>query len=143
MRPFGVCVPTDNLLSFPVGSAVLDLSKATKLKDATFWPTFLSVGWITAAIQTTTPKHQELRKISICDPYSLTLFDVGTMKESAVHREWLNLDRLLVQLSESRSTPPRVICTTWLGHMESMIGFADCLLPELTRKGLLTYVDNM
>ena len=137
MRPFSVCVPTDNLLLFPVGSAVLDLSKATKLQDMTFRSTSLNVGWITAAVQTTVPEHRELRKILIRVPYSLTCFDVDIMKESAVYREWLDLDRLLVQLWESNSTPPRVICTTWKWEPEGRIGFADCLLPELTRRGIV------
>ena len=135
VRPFGICVPTDSLLSFPVGPAVLDLSKATKLQDMTFRSTSLNIGWITAAVQTTVPEHRELRKILIRVPYSLTCFDVDIMKESAVYREWLDLDRLLVQLWESNSTPPRVICTTWSGQSKGMIGFTDCLLPELTKRG--------
>ena len=134
MRSFGVCVRTDNLLLFPVGSAALDLSKATKLQEITFRSISLSVEWITTTIQTTAPKHRELRKISIRVPYFLTSFNVD-IKESAIYREWLDLDRLLVQLRESRSTPPRVICTAWLGQAGSMIIFTKWLLPELTKRG--------
>ena len=128
---------TDDLLWFPAGSAVLDLSKATKLQDMDFRLASLSARWINAAIQTTTPKHQDLRKITIHIPYFLTFFNVDYMKGSGIYREWLDLDRLMVQLWESRSPPPRVICTTWKGQSEGTMGFADCLLPELTRRGIV------
>ena len=121
------------LTLFPVGSAVLDLSRATKLQDVDFLSASLNIRWITAAIRTTTPKHRDLRKISIHVPYSKTSFD--TVKRSANYQEWLDLDRLLVQIWESHSTSLRVICTTQLGQPEGMIGLADCLLPELTRRG--------
>ena len=143
MRPFGVCARTDSLLLFPVGSNVLDLSKATKLQDMTFRSTSLGIGWITAAIQTTRPKHRELRKISILVPRSLTHFNVDKMKKSAIYREWLDLDRLLVQLWGSHSTPLRVICTTWNGQPGGLIGFTNCMLPELTKTGAVAYVDNL
>ena len=137
VRPFGVCIPNDNFLLFSVGSVVLDLSKAIKLQDVTFQVTTLSVGWITTAIQTITPKHQELLKISIRVPYSPIFFDFDAIKNFAIYGEWLALDHLLVQFLESRSTPPKVICTRWDGPKQDMRPFTECLLPELTRKGMV------
>ena len=136
VRPFGICVPTDSLLSFPVGPAVLDLSKATKLQEINFRLTSIYVGWIATVIQTTIPRHQELRKISVRVPHYLTS-DVDTLKESEIYRQWLDLDRSLVQSWESHSTPPRVICTTRKGYAYNMRGFTECLLPEMTRRGIV------
>ena len=129
---------TDNLLLFQVGPATIDLSKAIKLQDVIFRPDFPSVKWITAALQTTTPKHRELQKITIRVPYSSTFPDnVDTVERSTTFGEWMDLDRLLVQFWESRSTHPKVECTTWQGWNGSMRGFFDCFLPELTRRGTI------
>jgi hypothetical protein len=70
-----VRVCTDNLLLFLDGSepASIDLSKATKLKDVVFQPKSWSVEWITTALRTITPKHRDLRQISIHDPCSVPL----------------------------------------------------------------------
>ena len=100
--------------------------------------TSLSVGWITTAIQTTTPKHRDLRKISIRLPPILAS-DVDIMKKSAMYGEWLDLDRFLVQSCESRSTRPKVMCTEAHGK-RCKRGFTECLLPELTRRGMLDLV---
>jgi len=47
--------------------ASIDLSMATKLKDAVFQLASRSpnVGWVTLALRTITPKHRNLRRISI------------------------------------------------------------------------------
>lgn len=135
VRSFGICVLTGNSLLSPVRLATIDLSKATKLQDITFRLTSLSVEGITRAFQTTILKHQELRKISIYVPHSLTLFEFDAFKRSTNYGQWLDLDRLLVQFLESRLTRPMVICATQEGGRRNMRDFAECLLPELTRRG--------
>ena len=136
VRSFSVCARTDYSLLFPVGSATIDLSKATKLRDVVFRPESLDIKWIATAFQTTTLEHRELQKISITVPYSLTfLGNVDAIKQSTTFGGWMNLDRLLVQFWESRSPRPKVECTTWKGWRGDMRAFADCFLPELTRRG--------
>jgi len=54
-----------------------------------------------------------------------------------IYGQWLGLDRLLVQFLESRSTPPKVICTAVVGEKWIMRGFVECCLPELTRRGMI------
>ena len=52
VRPFGICVRTENLYPFPVESvsAPVDLSKAKRLKDVTFHLNSQSVNWITTGL---------------------------------------------------------------------------------------------
>ena len=100
-----------------------------------FRPKSLSVKWIVAAFQTTTPKHQELQKISISVPFGLVPpNDVDAIKRSATYGEWMDLDQRLVQFWESRSARPKVIFTTWRGEKRS---FTECFFPELTRRGAI------
>ena len=87
--------------------------------------------------QTTIPKHQELRKVSIYVPRHLTFFKCDTFKQSTSYGQWLDLDCLLVQFWESRSTRPRVILTTRDGEKRNMRRFAESVLPELTRRGTI------
>jgi len=120
---------------------MIDLSKATKLRDVVFRPQSSSVEWITAAFKTTTPNHRELQKISIGFPYFSGSLDVDTISQSTSFREWLDLDRLLVQFWESRSTGPKVTCAVWDGRKRDVRGCVECLLPELTRRGAIGLVE--
>lgn len=96
-----------------------------------FRPTSLNVEWIT----TTTPKHQGLRSILIHLPHKLITFGADAIKQSTTYGQWMDLDRLLVQLWESHLTRPKVICTTQNGEKQDITDFAECLLPELMRSG--------
>jgi len=118
-------------------SAPIDLSKATRLKNAVFRLKSMDVEWITTAFQTTIPKHPELQQISIHVPYDLTTFDV---KRSTVHGQWLDLDLLLVQFCELRSTHPKLTCRALIGETRDMREFVKDLLPELTRRGMIDLV---
>jgi len=107
-----------------------------KLRDVTFRPRSLNIKWMVTTFQTTTPKHRELQKISINIPFGLVFrTDVDAIKRSATYGEWMDLDHLLVQFWESRSTRPRVVLTMWRGAKED--GFIDCFFPELTRRGAI------
>lgn len=117
----------------------LNLSKATKLRDLTFRPGLETIGWITMALQTITPDHKDLRDISIYALYCLTHSCVGIKQTlgEATCMQWLDLDRLLIQLWESHSILPTVGCAR-LGEqgeaMECCIGF---LLPEITKRRIV------
>jgi hypothetical protein len=90
------------------------------------------------ALQTITPKHQHLRQISIPMAYYRSAVagpgpNVRQTIGEANFEQWLNLDRLLVQLWESHSIRPKVVCTA--GHdVEDFIG---SLLPEIMRRGVV------
>ena len=127
---------------FPVGSAAIDLSKARKLRDVIFRPGSLSVEWIATAFQTTTPNHRQLQKISIRLPSHLRNVNANVIKRwSPTYGQWLDLDHLLVQFWESRSTRPKVICTARVGRKWDLKRFTECLLPELARRGAVGLVD--
>ena len=81
-----------------------------------------------------TVESENLRQITI-HPYATTL--TGT----AVHQEWQDLDRLLVQFCTSHSIRPRVMYGLDEGGRE-MRDHASSLLPELTRRGLVDLVED-
>jgi len=119
----------------------LDLSKATKLRHVTFRSGSQKVDWITMVLQTITPKNRELRQVSIHVPYELTCFDVGydirKIVGEADYRQWLDLDCLLIQLWESHSIRPRVVCTTLWENEQNTKYCIGCLLPEITGRGMI------
>ena len=140
VRASGIHVRTDNLLLFlgEPGIASIDLSKATKLKEVVFGLDSWSVKWITTALQTITPEHQDIRQILIHIPYHLFFYtSIGQVTRMASSEGWLDLDRLLVQSWESRSIQPTAICAT---RREAEYNTRFCvthLLPEITRRGMI------
>jgi len=92
------------------------------------------------ALQTITPEHRDLRQITIQVPKSLT-FNAGTggggIIEEAIRGQWLDLDRLLVQFVESSSIRPSVTQTISKGSRGDAKDHIGCLLPELTKKGII------
>ena len=112
VRVFGSYGETDTLLTFAGDSmwSPIDLSKTTRLRDA-YFNGDLNVQWIIVALQTITSRHGDLRKITlhICgysfrDPAT----HVRQMVGETEYKQWLDLDRLLVQLWELHSIRPRV-----------------------------------
>ena len=122
-------------------STSIDLSKARRLKDVNFRPESRNVEWITVALQTITPEHRDLRRISIRVSHCLTVFEVDADGQrsigEAISRQWWDLDHRLVQFWDSRSIRPRVVCTRpggRVGDAETRIG---CLLPEMAKRGVI------
>jgi hypothetical protein len=144
VRLLGNCASADSLLIFIdelAGSASIDLSKTTKLKDVVFRPEPRKVEWVITALQTITPEHRDLRHISIHLPYYLTLAVVLTNLRQTLgeagFEKWLDLDRLLIQFWESRSIRPKVI--SMMNH-----GIGDHigrLLPEITKRGVIDILE--
>jgi len=60
---------------------------------------------------------------------------------STTHGEWMDLDRLLVQFWESHLTDPKVIRMAWEGRKPDVRGYVECLLPELTKRGVIDLVE--
>ena len=122
----------------PLGSALIDLSKATKLKNVVVQFNSFRVEWLTTALQTITPKHRDLRQITIGVSYYVSpLRSRVTVKEimEEYSGQWLDLDRLLVQLWESRSIRLEV-CTI----EPDVTDHINCLLPEVTERGIIDLV---
>ncbi|KAF9644818.1 hypothetical protein BDM02DRAFT_3272164 [Thelephora ganbajun] len=128
---------THNMFSYTTLVSI-DLSKATKLRDATFRPGSLSVAWITVALQTVSPKHRNLRQIVIYLRYDMTLVTADPNAMQAIGGQWLDLDHLLVQFWESRSIRTKLICETPGQGMVERIGR---LLPEVTKRGTIDLVE--
>ena len=78
------------------GSVSFDLSKATKLGYVSFRGS-LNVGWITMALQTVTPKHRDLRQISVTiytwAPVSVVAGGVRFFIGETKCGQWSELDR--------------------------------------------------
>ena len=143
VRPFSICAHIDNISWFPGQSNLpsLDLSKATKLKDIAFQTEQRSIEWVTTALQTITPQHQDLRQVLIHLPYYLTfsgLFaNIRQLVGEASYEKWLCLDRLLVQLWESHSIRPKVVSAT--AQKKESIGV---LFPEITERGIIDLIER-
>jgi hypothetical protein len=122
------------------GSASVDLSKATKLKDVLFQLNSWSVRWVITALQTISPKHRDLQQITIWLSHYLTgTLGVGTNIRRAIgevnFRQLLDLDRLLVQLWESYSIRPKAVVST----IEAVC--VEYLLPEMTKRGIVDFAE--
>jgi len=146
VRPFVIPSRIDNLLLFPVesGTAPIDLSRATKLKDVVFqYDEPQNIDWITKALRTVTPEHRDLQQIFVYMPRQLTHFDAGTDIRQAlgesIAQQWLALDRLLIQLWKSHSIRSKVgyeMC----GERRNAEYWVGCLLPETTERGIVDLV---
>ena len=77
-------------------------------------------------------------------PYYLTCAGVDTnithIVEKAAFGQWSDLDRLLIQLWESRLIRPEVIHTTMRGGPQETKDFIGCLLPEMMKREMITLV---
>jgi len=115
VRLFGAHLRTGNLFLISVGwrPDSIDLSKAMKLKELVFLVESRGADWITMALRTIVPEHRTFQRITIYLPYDLGLTGSGAnvrrIAGELVFGQWLELDRLLVQLWESRSIRPRII----------------------------------
>ena len=145
VRPSGVCVHTDNLLMFVADSmsTSIVLSEATRLKDLTF-RVESSPRWVVIALPTITAKHRDLRQISISlARYGTSITYGGNPRQDigeSTLGEWLELDRLLGQLWESYSIPPKIACSG-LGHRDEITRtLVGHLFPETTKGGTANLV---
>jgi len=98
-----------------------------------------SIEWITMALKTITPEHQDLRRISIYLAPHMTCIgpDAKRSLGEATSRRWSDLDHLLVQFWESRSIRPRVGCERQGENRQNTEYRFGCLLPEITKRGIV------
>ena len=110
---------------------LLDLSKATKLKDVQFWCERPNIQWITMALQSIESKN--LQQIII---HCSSLFR-NLIGETA-HQAWRDLDRLLVQFWTSRAIRPKL---EYEAGGDDLKGLVPSLLPELTRRQVVDLLE--
>jgi hypothetical protein len=111
------------------GAPPLDLSKAAKLKELSFRFGWSDVQRITMTLQTAQSKHLQ----------QITIYPRGNFEnpvEETVRLGWQDLDRLLVQFWTSHSIRPKIMHETGKGQAAWGL-FAERLLPELSRRGLV------
>ena len=124
-------------LSLPIGPFTSrlplppDLSNAAKLRDIEIWWSGSDAQWITITLQTAPSKS--LRQITL---RVFTTFVPGILTEERL-REWGELDRSLVQLWNSYSILPKVLCYDY------QEGTVLKLFPELVRRGVVLEVESV
>jgi len=109
----------------------IDLSKATKLKQVVFRFNTLHVMWITMALQTITSNHRDLQQIQIYIPSRST-----SIRNQETDRQWMDLDRHLVQLWESHAISTKVIYSAAM-EKKATFEWIMNLLPETTKRGII------
>ena len=148
VRLFAFYGETDTLLMFTGDSmgSPIDLSKATRLRDVHFDGGDLNAHWIIMALQTITSRHRDLRRITlyVC---GYTFSDAGAhvrdMFGETLYKQWLDLDRLLLQLWELHSVRPKVTYgVVPENHEKDVIDCVSYLLPETTKKGIVDLANH-
>jgi hypothetical protein len=126
------------------GQLRVDLSKATKLKDVVFQLESLSVQWVIMALRhhhTQTSRSPTNQNRCIHRPTSINIFGAGANVRQVIgeanFRQWLDLDRLLVQFWESHSIRPKFTSTT----ERDMRKRFRRLLPEITKRGIIDILE--
>ena len=132
-----------------MGGTSIDLYKATKLRSVVLRVRKHSVLWVVKALKTITSGHRDLREVT----FHITIASNAAFVNKPVNARqtigdqayalWMDLDRLLVQLSESGAIRVRVRCWSSGGN-EQMRKYVESLLPEVARGGsgrLLDYSD--
>lgn len=94
--------------------------------------------WITFALKTLTPKHRDLRQISLCIPVHVS--ETFTQMSEETYRQYMDLDRILVKLFESNAVHVRIVCFMGGGE-EEVRERVERLFPEVTKRGIFELVD--
>ncbi|KAF9645260.1 hypothetical protein BDM02DRAFT_3120483, partial [Thelephora ganbajun] len=128
-------------------AASIDLSRATKLKEAVFRPETLHVIWLVLALQSITSEQRYLHQISIYVHFFPSFIDdpanLGRIVREDIYRQWAELDRILVQLWESYGIRPKVVYSVERDREEMMCRRIGSLLPEITERGIIELVDSV
>jgi hypothetical protein len=111
-----------------------DFSQAKRLKEVSFRFTSLDNVCAVMTLKTLTSDHRCLRKVSIY----ITLGDYPDVKQMSeeTRGQWMDLDRLLVQLWEVNAVQTWVMCHTRWGRDEAY-GHTERFLPGLTNRRMV------
>jgi hypothetical protein len=120
-----------------LGKASIDLSEAIRLKEVKFiFEAFKDV-WTTASLKTITSKHTQFKKVSmfICmEEY------IGFIGRDILD-QWMDFDRVLVQLWELHAIHTRVDYSIEQEEKEAR-EYIGILLPEMTKRGRIEMADK-
>lgn len=123
----------------------IDFSKATRLKEVEFNLTQIEVVWIAMALKTLTYKNRDLREILLhIFVESSPEDEPDNVREpigDEVHKQWVDLDQVLVQLWESNAIHTKVIYPTRREEEETR-EYIGTLLPEMVRRGIVEMMDK-
>ena len=101
--------------------------------------------WATLALKTITSAHRHLREVTIhisfplISPISNIPANARQIVGDRIYAQWMDLDRLLVRLSESGAVCVRVEC--WSSGKKGDRQYVEGLLPEMLRGGRVRLVD--
>jgi len=115
------------------GSLRLDLSRARNLEKLELVCFNRGVGWIVEALRTVAPDHQNLK----------IFFEHAELTHQPPvegrDEDWVELDQLLVRLSESHSIRPKFVHLEGLSQdcMDHSWREAERLFPKATSGGIL------
>ena len=100
---------------------------------------------MTSALETITPTHQDFHQISIHFPEHDPLVDdpanIGETFGDPLHRQWVDLDWLLVKFWELRGIRPKVLYETSENQKEAIYEYIGCWFPEVTERRIIELVD--
>jgi hypothetical protein len=93
------------------------------------------------ALQTITPNHKDLQKISLVMFVGSDI--VRNTRWGTVRTQWLELDNLFAQLWESHSIRPRVLYSapSWVGGHRARI-CVENLLAETATRGIVDLIER-
>ncbi|KAF9778129.1 hypothetical protein BJ322DRAFT_1214809 [Thelephora terrestris] len=135
LESFGI-----NLTRGHSSEAVIDLSKATKLRQVAFvFET--DANWITNTLNTILPEHRDLQKILIYFVPYLEIspddpIDSKGLVGEEVYKQWMDLDGRLAQLWEAHAVRTKLIAA------RKEFRIAMSLLPEIAKRGILQLVTS-
>ena len=90
---------------------------------------------------TIAPEHRDLQRISIYVSRTRNYWYDGTIiqhvRAANLPLRWLDLDHLLVQLWELHSVRSKVVCARTKGGSRGVKDWAEFLVPELMKRGIL------
>ena len=98
-----------------------------------------SIVWISAALKTITVEHKHFREIFISIRFNFIPFvannpvNIEQTPGEELHRQWMDLDHLLVRLSESHGA--RVMVKYYSDKKKEALEFIGGALPEMVRRG--------
>ena len=126
-----------------MGNSADRLHQSTKLREVTFTLGPFSVEWVPTTLKTIASKHKDLQEILFencaCHTSLNLLIDATTRVGERLRREWIDIDRVLVQLWELHAVRVNV---AYSGREEETARkFIGGLLPGTTERGIVGLVN--
>ena len=122
----------------------VDFSEVIGLEEVVFRSEEVEDIWAATALKTITSKHTDFRKVSI-HVTPIKAFPVGeSVRETIgeeIYEQWMDLDRVLVQLWETNSIHTQVFYSIDEEEKDAREHICS-LLPEMTKRGIVEMTDD-